>query len=82
MLGYQKSAIAGRTPRKQSVVIFELVKAGRGFQAPGLWLGGGVEFKARSQRRYSGLSQQPKVNGVRPAADFWYPSMRQPAAPH
>ena len=24
----------------------------------------------------------PKVNGVRPAADFWYPSMRQPAAPH
>jgi len=34
----------------------------------------------------SGVSKvshnNPKVNGVRPAADFWYPSMRQPAAPH
>jgi hypothetical protein len=32
MLGYQKSAIAGRTPRKQSVLIFELVKAGGAFK--------------------------------------------------
>jgi len=45
MLEYQKSAIAGRIPRKQFVLIFELVKAGSGFLAPGQWLGGGVEFQ-------------------------------------
>jgi hypothetical protein len=28
------------------------------------------------------LHNKPKVNEVGPAADFWYPSMRQPAPPH
>ena len=32
MLGYQKSAIAGRTPRKQSVLIFSLRKRGGAFK--------------------------------------------------
>ena len=46
----------------------------------------GPEMVLNFKPDVSGVSKvfhnKPKVNGVRPAADFWYPSMRQPAAPH
>jgi hypothetical protein len=46
----------------------------------------GVSLVLNFKPEVSGVSKffrnNTKVNGVGPAADFWYPSMRQPAPPH
>ena len=82
MLGYQKSAIAGRTPRKQSVLIFSLRKRGGAFKLYFYGWAAVLNSKPHARDVSKVFHNKPKVNGVRPAADFWYPSMRQPAAPH